>query len=150
MKWFRLAAVIVIVGIAALALTQTAAAPTPQVAEPTPQPTRVPLPTLGPQLIISRTAREPQPSPTPEPTPTQPHVEVVDYGYSPAQLVIRVGQSVTWVNQGADGHDVTGSDWRSGPLTPQQGYTRSFAQPGTYPYECTFHPEMRGSIIVEP
>jgi len=110
----------------------------------------VPLPTLAPQAIISRTAREPQPTPTGEPISLQPRVEVVDYGYSPAQLVIHPGQSVTWVNQGTDGHDVTGSDWHSGPLTPQDAYTRVFVQPGTYPYECTFHPEMRGSVIVQP
>ena len=152
MKWFRLAAVVVVMGLALLALTQTAGTPNARSAEPvpTPQPTRVPLPTLAPQVIISRTSREPLATPTPEPTPTQPMVYVVDYGFSPAQLVIHAGQSVTWVNQGADGHDITGSDWHSGPLTPQEAYTRVFVQPGTYAYECTIHPEMRGSVVVEP
>ncbi len=154
MKWFRLAGLLVIVGLAVLALTQTAGTSNVKSAErvpvPTPLPTRAPLPTLAPQVIISRTSREPLATPTPEPTPTQPVVYVVDYGFSPGQLLIHAGQRVTWVNQGADGHDITGSDWHSGPLTPAEAYTRAFLEPGTFPYECTIHPEMRGSVIVEP
>jgi plastocyanin len=145
-KWFRLGAVLIIVALAALALRQTAATPAATVKV---EPTRVALPTLAPPAIVSRTSREPPPTPTPRARSTAPQVEIVDYGYSPAQLTIHAGQNVTWVNQGADGHDVTGSDWHSGPLTPQEAYTRVFAQPGTYGYECTMHPEMRGTVIVQ-
>jgi plastocyanin len=151
-KWFRLAALVVMAALAGVMVVQMAATPKAQSVEaaPSPVPTRVPLPTLAPPVVISRTSREALPTPTPEPVPTQPTVYVVDYGYSPPQLTIHAGQSVTWLNQGADGHDVTGSDWRSGPLTPEEAYSRVFAQPGSYPYECTMHPEMRGAIVVEP
>jgi plastocyanin len=81
-------------------------------------------------------------------------VDVVDYGFAPAQLTIHVGTTVTFVNAGGDGHDVTGSgpggDWRSGPLMPAERYTRVFDLPGTYAYVCTIHPEMRGSVVVQP
>lgn len=149
MNWFRLVALVIIAGLAVVGLTQTGAkAPGPQ-PSPTPLPTRLPLPTLAPQAIISRISREPRPTATAVPVSKDPRVEVVDYGYSPAQLTIHAGQTVTWVNQGADGHDVTGSDWRSGPLTPQESYSRVFVLPGTYAYECTMHPEMRGTVIVQ-
>src|SRR5207249_4428374 len=107
-----------------------------------------------PQMIISRIARE-TPPPRATPTPSRvPNIDLVDNGYFPAQIVIRVGASVAWVNTGSDGHDVTGTGpsgvWRSGPLAPAARYERSFGLPGTYDYTCTVHPEMRGRLIVQP
>jgi plastocyanin len=158
--WVRAGLLALILGVLVLALTQTAGVPTPSAAAPPPvpqptavaPPTRVPLPTALPQMIISRVARE---TPLPRATPTpmaQPQVEVVDNGYFPAQMVVRTGAQVTWVNTGSDGHDVTGTGpggaWRSGPLDPAERYARSFGLPGTYDYACTIHPEMRGRVVV--
>lgn len=161
MIWLRVALVAVAATIVVVALTQTNAKPVAEAsptaaptAVPTAAPTRVPLPTLAPQAIISRISRETA-VPTSRPaTPAQPLVEAVDYGYSPAQLTIKLGETVMFVNDGNDGHDVTGSgpggDWRSGPLAPSERYSRPFELPGTYTYVCTFHPEMRGRITVQP
>jgi plastocyanin len=67
-------------------------------------------------------------------------------------LSLHVGTSVTWVNTGSDGHDVTGTGpggaWHSGPLAPSERYERSFALPGTYDFVCSIHPEMRGRVVV--
>jgi plastocyanin len=156
--WVRAALLALAVGLAVVALAQTRTTPAqgtpPATPEPTERPTRVPLPTLAPEVIVSRISRE-TPQPLPRPTlPAEPQVEVVDYGFSPAQLVLHVGATVTFVNQGSDGHDVTGNgpggDWRSGPLAPSERYTRAFGLPGTYAYVCTIHPEMRGSVVVQP
>jgi plastocyanin len=154
--WVRAGLLAVMLGVLGLALRQTAAtpsaAPAPAVPTEAPPPTRVPLPTALPQMIVSRVARE---TPLPRATPTplaQPQVEVVDNGYFPAQMVVRTGAQVTWVNTGSDGHDVTGTGpggaWRSGPLDPAERYARSFGLPGTYDYACTVHPEMRGRVVV--
>jgi plastocyanin len=167
---FRAALLALAIGLVVVALAETRASPTaqstaapPQPTEPTApteqtapteRPTRVPLPTLAPEVIVSRISRQtPQPLPGSTP-PAEPRVEVVDYGFSPGQLIVHVGETVTFVNQGSDGHDVTGSgpggDWRSGPLAPSERYTRAFGLPGTYAYECTIHPEMRGRVVVQP
>jgi len=105
-------------------------------------------------MIISRTAQQ---TPTPRPSPTpggQPRVGIVDYGYAPPQLTIRPGTTILWVNTGSEGHDVVGrgpgGDWRSGPLAPGEQYERGFFIAGTYDYVCTVHPEMRGSVVVQP
>jgi plastocyanin len=149
--WFRAAFLAALVGIAAAALTQAAPQAVPTV-EPTPRPTRVPLPTLAPETIISRISRA-----TPEPPrlanrPALPEVQVVDYGFSPAQMRVNLGATVTFANSGNDGHDVTGTgpggEWRSGPLALSERYSRQFNLVGTYSYVCTIHPEMRGSIVV--
>ena len=159
MIWFRAAVIAVVAGVLVLALTQAAARPTPQpvstpVPTPTDAPTRVALPTLAPQAVVSRISRAtPQPLAVPTRS-TLPQVDVVDYGFSPAQLTIHVGTTVTFTNGGGDGHDVTGTgpggEWRSGPLAPSERYSREFALPGTYNYVCTIHPEMRGTIVVQP
>lgn len=164
MIWIRALVLAVAVSIAVLAFAQAtsisapAAAPPPAAAEapvvePTPRPTRVPLPTVGPQMIISRTAQQ---TPTPRPSPTPdgvPKVGIVDYGYYPAQLTVAPGTMIQWANSGSEGHDVTGQGpggaWRSGPLAPGEQYERTFYLPGTYDYVCTVHPQMRGLLLVK-
>jgi plastocyanin len=157
--WFRIALVAVVLGILVVALTQTAAAPPPTTtptapAADTPRPTRIPLPTLPREAIVSRISRATPVPPTPTVQNGPPEVEVVDYGFAPAQLTIAPGTTLTFVNVGGDGHDVTGTgpggDWRSGPLAPSERYTRQFSLAGTYSYVCTIHPEMRGRIVVQP
>jgi hypothetical protein len=151
-----------VLGVALLAMWQSparqpvasqAALPT-QAAEPTGVPTRVPLPTLGPEMVISRIVRE---TPTPAELlvatpPSDPRVFVVDFGYQPGRMQVSVGTRVTWLNAGHDGHDVTGNGpggaWRSGPLAPTEQYARQFGIVGTYDYACTVHPEMRGQVQV--
>ena len=164
MIWFRVAVIVVVAAVVVLAVTRSALSPaspppTPTASEhpPTPtveQPTRVALPTLAPQAIISRVSRvtpEPPPRSTP---PATPRVAAVDYAFSPRNLVVQLGASVMFVNDGSDGHDVTGTgpggDWRSGPLAPSERYSRQFGLPGTYAYVCSIHPEMRGSVVVQP
>ncbi len=159
MIWFRAALLAVVAGLAVAAVTQIkpfsppeVATPSPEVVTTTPRPTRVPLPTMPREVIISRVSRD---TPVPIAAPTQtadPSVEIVDYGYSPGQITINVGATVTWTNDGSDGHDVAGDGpggiWRSGPLAPMQRYARTFDLPGTYDYACSFHPEMRGRVVV--
>lgn len=155
MIWFRAALLAVIAGLVVVGLTQVAARPEPQeLATPTPRPTSVPLPTLAPAAVVSRISRS---TPAPPVVPTrsaQPLIDVVDYAFSPGQLTVRVGTTVEFVNDGSDGHDVTGSGpggaWRSGPLAPSERYSRQFGLAGTYDYVCTIHPEMRGRIVVQP
>ena len=164
MIWLRVGLLAAAIGLVVLALTRTgaiatpsAAAPPPEptrvpVPEPTARPTRVPLPTLGPQMIISRTSQE-TPAPRPTATPSAiPRVAIVDNGYAPAQMTIPSGTTILWVNTGGDGHDVVGRGpdglWRSGPLAPGERYERGFWIAGTYDYVCTVHPEMHGQLIV--
>ena len=171
--WVRLGLLALVLGVVAVALTQTAAAPAPvapEVAapeprpteppdpppapEPTPRPTRIPLPTAPPQMIISRLAREtPLPRPTATPS-TQPRVGIVDSAYLPAELTVGAGARVTWTNTGSEGHDVVGGgpggSWGSSTLAPMESYARQFVLPGTFEYRCSVHPEMRGRIVVQP
>jgi hypothetical protein len=124
-----------------------ATAPTVAVAlaPPTSAPPR---PTQTPQPITSIILRETLvPFPTATPGPAN-QVSVVDFSYMPGLVRISAGQTVTWRNDGTEQHDVTGSDWHSGPLDPGYTYRLTFGIAGAYPYRCSIHLDMTGTVIV--
>jgi plastocyanin len=120
-------------------------------------PTSVPLPTLTPRptqtpqaitSIIIRGTPEAFPTPTRVPAGGLATVDIVDFSYMPNVTRIKAGQSVFWRNAGTEQHDVSGSDWHSGPLDPTYTYILTFGTPGTYAYRCSIHLDMTGSVIV--
>jgi plastocyanin len=115
-----------------------------QVATLVSRPTQTPRPITS---IIVRDTQAPYPTSTPFPA-NQPAVSIVDFSYFPGILRIKTGQSVMWRNDGTEQHDVTGSDWHSGPLDPTYTYWLTFGFAGTYAYRCSIHLDMTGSIVV--
>jgi hypothetical protein len=152
---FRGAIALGLVGLGFLALSAPHAEPPPTpvaVVAPTP-PTTPPLtatpqPTQTPQPITSVILRQTlAPFPTATPLPGN-QVSVVDFSYLPGLVRITAGQTVFWRNDGTEQHDVTGADWHSGPLDPGYTYRLTFGLAGTYPYRCSIHLDMTGSVIV--
>ncbi len=76
-------------------------------------------------------------------------VDARNFAFSPAQLTISVGETVTWTNQDPAAHTVTGDGWNSDTLNEGNSYSRTFNEAGTYTYGCDYHPGMLGTIIVE-
>ncbi len=71
--------------------------------------------------------------------------------YFPANLVIKRGTTVTWINKdGAMVHDVMAvrGEFRSVLLRPHQSFSHTFDKPGVYRYTCAPHPWMKGKIVV--
>lgn len=78
-------------------------------------------------------------------------VQVIDNAYAPALVTISVGQAVHWVWESNDKHDVVADDGSFvSELVFTGDYKHIFTEPGEYPYVCSIHPEMRGTVIVEP
>lgn len=163
---------VIILGMAVLAglalLAQSLAAPRPAepatAAEPTVAPTTVvsvtvPAPTPRPPVVptavpVPKILREnPRPAPRPTVDVMNPKVAIVDYGFDPPIVRVKVGGSVEWRNFGRVSHDVMsltrGDRWESGPLFAASTYSRVFSDPGTFSYYCTSYPDMRGQVIVE-
>ena len=81
-------------------------------------------------------------------------------GWSPADVSIAPGESVTWTNGTGQFHNVcvrsagaaTGcGEYRSGNPSaswPSEGYPHPFPNAGTYSYICEQHPNMTGTITV--
>jgi amicyanin len=78
---------------------------------------------------------------------------IKDHKYVPAELIIKAGEKVTWVNKDQDPHNVMDKAspkvFHSAALDTADHYSFTFAQTGIYAYFCTFHPIMEGKITVQ-
>lgn len=77
-------------------------------------------------------------------------VKVVDFAYTPNVIIVPVGTTVRWTNNGAFNHTITSDTalFDSGPLAPGGSFEYRFDTPGTFNYHCTLHPSMTGKVIV--
>jgi plastocyanin len=84
------------------------------------------------------------------PGPAETHVvEMRASQYQPARLTVRRGDAVVWVNRDQLPHNVTRQGaWDSGTLAPGARWSTVAHASGTYPYVCTLHPGMRGTLVV--
>jgi len=80
-------------------------------------------------------------------------VQIAQYTYTPAELTIKVGDTVTWINgEKRVSHSVFFDATRdeSERFFPGERWSRTFDRPGRIEYRCGPHPEMKGVIVVEP
>jgi plastocyanin len=77
-------------------------------------------------------------------------VEIKGFAFNPATITVPVGTTVTWTNQDAAPHTATADDksFDTGRLDQGKSGSVTFDKPGTYTYTCTFHPNMKGTVVV--
>jgi plastocyanin len=78
-------------------------------------------------------------------------VTIKSLKYSPDTIQITKGETVEWVNNDLSPHTVTsdnGGEFNSGSMDVGATWHHTFNQSGTFAYVCTFHREMKGSVIV--
>lgn len=77
-------------------------------------------------------------------------VAIKDFSFDPVTLTAKVGQEITWTNQGNAAHTVTfdtgGID--SGSLSSGATFKHTFDAAGTFTYHCSFHSSMQGTVTV--
>jgi hypothetical protein len=63
---------------------------------------------------------------------------------------VPVGSSIRFLNSDVQDHVVVGraGTWASGVLTPGDEFDVTFRAKGTFPYACSLHPGMVGTVIV--
>jgi plastocyanin len=90
-----------------------------------------------------------------EKSPSDAKVAVKLFQFQPAQLEVKPGTTVTWINEDDIGHTITSGnpenkDGRFDMRLAGKGTTFSFTftQPGTYAYFCNRHQSMQGQIRV--
>lgn len=83
-------------------------------------------------------------------TASDPAVTIADFHFTPPTTTVRVGDTVTWTNDGPSSHTATAKDrsFDTGTLSKGQSASHTFTKPGTYAYVCTIHPFMHGTIAV--
>jgi plastocyanin len=80
-------------------------------------------------------------------------IEGRDFFWSPADVTIQVGDTVTWTNQQGFHNVVVGTERLNNPGFPGDDSWRpppqkTFTAPGSYPYLCEVHGGMTGTITV--
>jgi len=78
-------------------------------------------------------------------------VKIGNFVFTPQNLTVKTGTTVTWTNEDDIPHTVTSSAgaFRSKPLDTDQTFSFTFTTPGSYKYFCALHPHMTGTIVVE-
>lgn len=80
-------------------------------------------------------------------------VFVEEDAFSPTEITITAGDTVSWHFDGDVPHGVQGiGDKAMGlnsPLLEAGDWSYTFTAPGEYRYLCPIHPDMRGKVIVE-
>ena len=78
-------------------------------------------------------------------------VDITAKGFQPARISIRAGDSVTWSNGDARDHTVTASNgsFASGNIKSGGRFSFRFTKRGTYPYACSLHPRVKGTVVVQ-
>jgi outer membrane protein OmpA-like peptidoglycan-associated protein len=76
-------------------------------------------------------------------------VTIENFAFAPASITVPVGTTVVWTNQDGSNHFVKFVDAASERMKKGATYSRTFTAPGTYPYECSIHPSMTGTVVVE-
>ena len=79
-------------------------------------------------------------------------VQIDNFHYSPAMLVVAPGTTVTWTNDDDSPHTVREKDgkFKSAALDTDDKFSQTFTAPGEYEYFCSIHPYMIGKIVVKP
>ena len=76
-------------------------------------------------------------------------VTIANFAFSPAGIAVPVGSTVTWTNQDATAHTVTGTGFDSGSLAKNATFSHTFSTKGTFNYHCTFHSNMIAAVTVQ-
>ena len=85
------------------------------------------------------------------PQPATAEVKVDNFSFGPGTLTVPVGTTVTWTNRDDIPHTIVSTDkvFKSKVLDTDEKFSFTFAKAGTYPYFCSIHPKMTGSVVVQ-
>jgi plastocyanin len=78
-------------------------------------------------------------------------VKISDFKFAPASVTVKPDAGVTVSNQDSTAHTATADDGQSfdtGALDPGSSQTIAVSKPGTYPYHCSIHSFMHGTLVV--
>jgi plastocyanin len=109
-----------------------------------------------PQVVTSQAPAQSQTSPqTSSQTSSQTAdviVRIRNFKFEPADLAIAVGKTVQFINADEEPHTATATDgtFNSKALDTDQTWNYTATKPGTYPYICSVHPFMKGTLTVTP
>lgn len=71
--------------------------------------------------------------------------------FTPADLTVRVGDSILWINKDLVPHTVTdeGKSFNSNSISPEKKWRLHARKKGIFAYKCLFHPTMKATFVVQ-
>ncbi|MGD1005257.1 MAG: cupredoxin domain-containing protein [Methanoregulaceae archaeon] len=79
-------------------------------------------------------------------------ISINNFAFKPQTITVKAGSIVRWENLDPVSHrimfndkSVSGSD----VLSYSQSFSKKFDQAGSFPYYCSIHPDMTGTVIVQ-
>jgi plastocyanin len=76
---------------------------------------------------------------------------IKDFKFDPADVTAKAGDTITWTNNDSTGHTVTVDNQPAcdtGTIAPGSTGSITFSVAGTYPFHCSIHSSMKGTITV--
>jgi plastocyanin len=75
-------------------------------------------------------------------------IKMQGFAFTPANLTVKVGQTVKWENEDPAPHNATGDGIKTKTINKGQEVTFKATKAGTFHYICTVHPNMHGTLTV--
>jgi plastocyanin len=77
-------------------------------------------------------------------------VKIDNFSFGPQTVTVAVGTTVTWTNRDDIPHTVVSTDgvFKSKVRDTDEKFSYTFTKAGTYPYFCSVHPKMTGTVVV--
>jgi plastocyanin len=86
-----------------------------------------------------------------QPSAANAAVKIDNFVFGPQTLTVPVGTTVTWTNSDDIPHTSVSTEgvFKSKVLDTDEKFSYKFDKAGTYPYYCTIHPKMTGTVVVQ-
>ncbi len=88
--------------------------------------------------------------------PSSNEISIQDFAFSPSDLTVSAGTTVTWTNKDGVAHTITSGipgspsgTFDSGNISQNGKFAFKFSQAGTFKYFCKIHTMMTGTITVQ-
>jgi plastocyanin len=77
------------------------------------------------------------------------HVVMRNMKFDPPAVELKSGGVVEWKNEDITPHTATSTSFDSTSIDPDKTWRHTFSEPGSFPYSCTFHPDMKAVVTVK-
>ena len=85
-----------------------------------------------------------------DPQPGDAVVELVGLEFAPSTIEVPLGRRVVWKWTDSVVHNVVSTDFASSKALNGGAYAIRFDRTGRFPYRCTLHTGMDGTVVVAP
>jgi plastocyanin len=78
-------------------------------------------------------------------------VRIDNFSFGPQAITVAVGTTVTWTNRDDIPHTVVSTEgvFKSKVLDTDEKFSYKFEKAGNFPYFCSVHPKMTGTVTVK-